>query len=95
MPKQHEEWRNFLIEFAKKIGKPDPEIYIDEGNWKARQGGNGVEFSKNAFLSFEACATEDNSFNYELKKSISEELYELFKPFGKISKELGNVKLES
>ena len=93
MPKQHEEWRNFLIEFAKKIGKPDPEIYIDEGNWKARQGGNGVEFSKNAFLSFEACATEDNSFNYELKKSISEELYELFKPFGKISKELGNERL--
>jgi phosphoadenosine phosphosulfate reductase len=93
MPEQYEEWRNFLIGFAKKIGKPDPEVYIDEGNWKARQGGNGVEFSKNAFLSFEPCATEDNSFNYELKRSISEELYELFKPFGKISKEIGNERL--
>lgn len=93
MPEQHEEWRNFLIEFAKKIGKPDPEVYIDEGNWKARQGGNGVKFSKNALLSFKPCATEDNSFNYELKRSISDELYELFKPFGKISKELGNERL--
>lgn len=93
MPEKYEEWRNFLIGFAKKIGKPDAEVYIDEGNWKARQGGNGVEFSKNAFLSFEPCATEDNSFNYELKRSISGDLYELFKPFGKISKELGNERL--
>lgn len=93
MPDQHKEWRNFLIEFAKNIGKPDPEVYIDEGWWKARQGGNGVEFSKNAVLSFKPCATEENSFNYELKRSISDELYELFKPFGKISKELGNERL--
>lgn len=93
MPDQHKEWRSFLIEFAKKIGKPDPEVYIDEGWWKARQGGNGVEFSKNAVLSFKPCATEDNSFNYELKRSISDELYELFKPFGTISKEIGNARL--
>lgn len=93
MPDQHKEWRDFLIEFAKNIGKPDPEVYIDEGWWKARQGGNGVEFSKNAVLSFKPCATEENSFNYELKRSISDELYELFKPFGKISKELGNERL--
>lgn len=93
MSVQHDEWRSFLIKFAKKIGKPDAEVYIDEGSWKARQGGNGVEFSKNAFVSFKPCATENNSFNYELKKSISEELYELFKPFGKISREMGNKRL--
>ncbi|MBU3093433.1 phosphoadenosine phosphosulfate reductase family protein [Clostridium sp. CF011] len=93
MPEQYEEWRNFLVGFAKKIGKPDAEVYIDEGSWKARQGGNGVDFSKNAFIAFKPCAIEDNSFNYELKRSISEELYELFKPFGKISKEMGNERL--
>lgn len=93
MPEQYDEWRSFLIGFAKKIGKPDVEVYIDEGSWKARQGGNGVEFSKNAFISFKPCANEDNSFNYELKRSISEDLYELFKPFGKISKDMGNERL--
>ena len=25
---------DFLIEFAKKIGKPDPEVYVDTGNGK-------------------------------------------------------------
>ncbi|MCB2291335.1 phosphoadenosine phosphosulfate reductase family protein [Clostridium sp. CS001] len=93
MPEQYEKWRNFLVGFAKKIGKLDAEVYIDEGSWKARQGGNGVEFSKNSFISFKPCAIEENSFNYELKRSISEDLYELFKPFGKISKEMGNERL--
>jgi phosphoadenosine phosphosulfate reductase len=93
MPDQHEEWRNILIDFAKKIGKPDAEVYIDEGSWKARQGGNGVELSKNTFVTFTPCATEDNSFNYELKRRISLELYELFKPFGKISFDMGNERI--
>ena len=93
MPNQYEEWRKFLIKIAKKIGKPDAEVYIDKGSWKARQGGNGVKFSENAFIAFKPCATEDNSFNYELKKKISKDIYELFKPFGKISKKMGNERL--
>lgn len=66
---------------------------MDEGNWKARQGGNGIEVSKNTFVSFKPCATEQNSFNYDLKRPIMEQLYEFFKPFGWISKELGNQRL--
>lgn len=31
MPEKSKEWRNFLIFFAKKVGKPDPEVYVDEG----------------------------------------------------------------
>ena len=42
MPEQTKRWRTFLIDFAKKIGKPDAEEYVESGNWKARQGGNGV-----------------------------------------------------
>lgn len=93
MPEQAEAWRNQLITFAKKIGKPDPEVYIDEGSWKARQGGNGVEYSSNIFVSFKPCANENESFNYELNKPITEELYELFKPFGWINKDMGNERL--
>ena len=93
MPEQSKKWRNQLIRFAKSVGKPDPEVYVDEGKWKARQGGNGVEYSKKVFVSFKPCATENDSFNYALNKEIREELYELFKPFGWINKEMGNERL--
>ena len=86
-------WRNVLINFAKKVGKPDAEDYVDNGNWKARQGGNGLEVAQRSVVSFMPCATDENSFNYELQKPISDELYEFFKPFGYINKELGNKRL--
>ena len=35
-----------LLDFANQIGKPDPEEYINEGGWKARQGGNGLATAK-------------------------------------------------
>ena len=93
MPEQAEAWINQLVTFAKKIGKLDPEVYVDEGSWKARQGGNGVEYSSNIFVSFKPCANENESFNYELNKPITEELYEFFKPFGWINKEMGSERL--
>ncbi len=90
---QYVHWRNVLIEFAKKIGKPDPEDYIDGGNWKARQGGNGLAAAQTSIVSFEPCATDENAFNYELQRPITDELYELFKPFGYLNKDLGNKRL--
>lgn len=47
-------------------------------------------FSKNVLFLFKFCVIEDKVFNYELKRSILDELYELFKLFGKILKEFGN-----
>lgn len=93
MSQQYKQWRDFLVSFASRIGKPDPEVYVDEGNWKARQGGNGIELSKNVFVAFKPCAAEADSFSYELKRPITEELYEFFKPFGWISKGQGNERL--
>ena len=93
MYEQYIHWRNVLVRFAKQIGKPDPEDYIDGGGWKARQGGNGLEAARKSIVSFEPCATKDNAFNYELQRPISDELYELFKPFGYINTELGNKRL--
>lgn len=86
-------WHELLVNFAKKIGKPDPEEYINDGGWKARQGGNGLEAAQTSVVSFEPCATEEKAFNYELQRPITEELYELFKPFGYINKDLGNKRL--
>lgn len=93
MSEQATKWRNQLIEFAKKIGKPDPEVYIDTGNWKMRQGGNGVEYSQNTFVDFKPCVVEEDTFSYELNKEITQELYEYFKPFGWVNYELGNKRL--
>lgn len=90
---QYEHWHEMLVEFARKIGKPDPEEYVDDGGWKARQGGNGLAAAQTSVVVFEPCATDENAFNYDLQKPISEELYELFKPFGYINKELGNKRL--
>lgn len=93
MPDESNKWLGLLMNFAIKTGKTDPEDYVREGGWKARQGGNGVDYSKNTFVEFKACANEADAFNYELNKPISEELYELFKPFGFVNKEMGNARL--
>ena len=93
MNEKYEHWHELLVDFAKQIGKPDPNEYINEGGWKARQGGNGLDIAKTSIVSFKPCANEENSFNYELQKPITEDLYELFKPFGYINKELGNKRL--
>ena len=93
MYEQYVHWRQLLVKFAKKIDKPDPEEYVDEGGWKARQGGNGIDIAERSIISYEPCATEDNAFNYELQKPITKELYELFKPFGYINTQLGNERL--
>lgn len=93
MPKQYAHWHQLLVDFAKQIGKPDAEQYVSDGKWKARQGGNGVEYARKTTVSFKPCALEENAFNYELQRPITEELYELFKPFGYINKNLGNERL--
>ena len=93
MPEKSTKWRDFLISFAAKIGKPDPEVYVDEGKWKARQGGNGVDYAKKSAVSFEPCVLEENAFNYELQRPISDQLYELFKPFGYLNFDMGNKRL--
>lgn len=93
MPEQSKRFRELLIRFAQKVKKPDAERYVDEGKWKARQGGNGVEYAKKAVVSFTPCVLEENAFNYELQKPITEEFYELFLPFGYLNRELGNARL--
>ena len=93
MPQQYQKFHSMLVKFAAGIGKPDPEDYVSEGGWKARQGGNGVAYAANTVVSFAPCALEENSFNYKLRKPISEQLYELFKPFGTLNFDLGNKRL--
>jgi phosphoadenosine phosphosulfate reductase len=89
MPEQYEKWRNFLVNFAKRIGKPDPEEYIDSGKWKARQGGNGLEAVQDVKIRYTNCTTEDNAKVYQLNKPVEDSFFEMFIPFGRIAPELG------
>lgn len=89
MPEQYQKWRNFLIDFAKKIGKPDAEIYVDTGKWKARQGGNGVKAAQDVKIRYTNCTAEDYAKIYSLNRPADDEFLNLFIPFGKVSKELG------
>lgn len=89
MPEQTKKWREFLLGFARKIGKPDPEVYVDTGKWKARQGGNGLSAAQSVKLQFTNCTAEENSKIYKLFHPYSDELINMFVPFGKIAPELG------
>ena len=44
-------------------------------------------------ITFEPCALQENTLNFELQRPITEELYELFKPFGYINYDIGNARL--
>lgn len=89
MSERSKKWRDFLIAFAKKIGKPDPEVYVDSGSWKARQGGNGLSSANDVKIRFTNCTAEEHAKNYALVRPFCDELVNLFVPFGKVSRELG------
>ena len=89
MPDESKRWRDFLIKFAEKIGKPDPEVYIDSGKWKARQGGNGLASAGDVKIRFTNCTAEDHAKIYRLVRPFDDELIGIFVPFGKLAPELG------
>jgi phosphoadenosine phosphosulfate reductase len=94
MPEESKKWRDFLIEFAQSIDKPDAEEYVDSGAWKARQGGNGLRAAKDVKIRYSNCTTEADAKVYSLIRPIDKHFYELFIPFGKVSFDLGRKLLD-
>lgn len=94
LPERSREWRDFLIRFAKKIGKPDAEVYVDTGMWKARQGGNGLPSAGDVKIRFTNCTAEDHAKIYSLVRPYDEELIGMFVPFGRVAPELGKKLLK-
>ncbi len=89
MPEQSKKWRDFLVGFAKRIGKPDPEVYVDTGKWKARQGGNGLASANDVKIKFTNCTVEEHAKIYRLVRPFDDELVGMFVPFGRVAPELG------
>jgi phosphoadenosine phosphosulfate reductase len=93
MPDLSKRLHDTLYDFAVKMGKEDPEEYVANGGWKQRHGGAGLELSDRVGVEFKPCVTDASSFNYELNRPITEQLYELFKPFGILRFDMGNARI--
>lgn len=91
-PEMAAKWRGKLVEFARKIGKPDPEEYVDDKAWKRRTGGAGLS---NSFTGVEAkpCGDLSNTTHYTISRPITEEFLEFMKPLGKINRSFGRSAL--
>ncbi|MGL5024103.1 MAG: phosphoadenosine phosphosulfate reductase family protein [Cetobacterium sp.] len=97
----YKEWEKFLYDFSNKIVNEfylkngielsleelqiKVEEYVKKNKWKARQGGDGLDKSKNVILRKKECINEKNTYILNLNRPIDEEFITLFKPFGDIS----------
>jgi phosphoadenosine phosphosulfate reductase len=98
-PEDADRWRSQLINFARRIGKPDPEEYVDDRAWVKRFGGAGLP---NRFVGLEAkpCGEMDDTLDVTVERPINVELEEFLKPLGKINRGhsrpgLGEIYLEA
>lgn len=89
MPDQFQNWHQFIFEFACKIGRRNPENYWTSGNWRLRKGGTGLAASADVKIRSAGCTTEENATIYQLNKPVTDDFYNLFIPFGTVSKTLG------
>ena len=97
-PEDAARWRAQLVDFARRIGKPDPEEYIDDRGWKKRFGGAGMP-NRFAGLETRPCGDMANAVQIEIDRPVSVELEEYLKPLGRINRDrsrsaLGEIYLE-
>ena len=95
-----DDWKEILYSFARKvvsnyyidknisISKKDLEKeienYVEGSKWKARQGGQGLEQSKNIIFTKKECVNEKNTYIINTNRKIDKEFLSLFIPFGKL-----------
>jgi len=82
MKEKYESWRNILIDYAKKAGKEDFEIYVDHGYWKARRGLEGLDKYQPEIVAKD-CDISDNAKIYSIEKPLDINFINVLKPFGK------------
>ncbi|MFC1718715.1 phosphoadenosine phosphosulfate reductase family protein [Candidatus Poribacteria bacterium] len=97
-PEASERWRLQLVDFARKIGKPDPEEYVDERAWAKRFGGAGLP-NRFGGLESKPCGDINNTVQIEIERRVNSELAEFLKPLGRINRHrarpaLGEIYLE-
>jgi phosphoadenosine phosphosulfate reductase len=91
-PENAARWRSKLLDFARRIGKPDPEEYVDSQAWTKRFGGAGLE---NRFTGLEVkpCGDTDHTIQLSVGRSVNKGLLEYLKPLGRVNGDLGRSEL--
>jgi phosphoadenosine phosphosulfate reductase len=97
-PENAQRWRMQLLNFARRIGKPDPGEYIDSRGWVKRFGGAGLP---NRFIGLETrpCGDMAHAVQIHIQRPVNAELEEFLKPLGKINRDrsrptLGEIYLD-
>jgi len=83
-PEDTDHWRIQLIGFARRIGKPDAEEYVDDRAWTRRFGGAGM-VDRFTGLDTRPCGEVDDAIQITLKRPVvQKELLEFLKPLGHV-----------
>ncbi|UMZ74366.1 phosphoadenosine phosphosulfate reductase family protein [Natranaerofaba carboxydovora] len=82
-PERFNKWNEKLIDFAKKIGKSDPEVYVFDKKWTNRFGGAGLD-NRFTGLEIEACGEVKGMKRVNLNSEINDQFFEFLKPFGNL-----------
>lgn len=83
-PDLSKKWKELLYAFAKKTNKSDIEDYVENGKWKSRRGASGLE-TKNVPIIDTPCNLSDRARNIIIKRRLTKDVLEFFKPFGELS----------
>lgn len=82
-PELSKRWKDVLYGFAEKTEKTDIEDYVENGRWKTRKGASGL-ITRNINIVDTPCNLSDRARNVIIKKNVSPDILEFFKPFGKL-----------
>ena len=82
-PELAKRWKETLYDFALRTHKNDVNDYVENGKWKTRKGASGLEV-KNVNITDTPCNLSDRARNIIIKKKITRDVIEFFKPVGKL-----------
>lgn len=83
-PDLSSKWKTILYDFANETNKTDVDDYVENGKWKTRKGASGLE-TRNVAIADTPCNLSDRARNIIIKRKLSLDVLELFKPFGELS----------
>lgn len=79
---ENQGWMDFLLDYAREIGKEYPYDWITSGAWKMRVGKSRGQSP--VYVKRVPCLKNMDAMHFILDKKITEDFVERFKPFGKI-----------
>lgn len=80
-PDLYSKWHQYLLAYAIREGKPNPEDYVRCGHWKARN----IRREKNYVVEQTEACVASQEYSYEFSVPITDRLVEFLKPFGRVS----------